>query len=59
MKVDVTCNLPCELAQARKVVKTLSLLNYVSAPIMHFERVESYDSKAPMDARPLFASLSR
>jgi len=51
MKLDVSCDLPCELAQAKQAVKTLGLLNYVATPVMQFECVDSLEEKTNLEAR--------
>lgn len=52
MKLDISCNLPCELDQARQAVRTLGLLNYVSAPVLAFECLEELEPQASLEARP-------
>ena len=52
MKLDVSCDLPCELFQARSAVKTLGLLNHVASPIMKFDPVELFSEHEALEARP-------
>jgi len=52
MKLDMSCDLPCELSQSSRAVKTIGLLNYVAAPIMKFECVERIGLQEVLEARP-------
>ncbi len=52
MKLDVSCDLPCELFQARSAVKTLGLLNHVASPIMKFDPVELLSEHESLETRP-------
>jgi len=51
MKLDMSCDLPCRLDQAKRAVKTLGLLNYVASPILKFDCIESIDSDAELEER--------
>jgi len=53
----VSCDLPCELFQTRRAVKTLGLLNYVATPIMKFECVELIGEHEVLEARPYIMKM--